>query len=151
MYWRMLVIDSIERVIDYAVRTDVRLDWRMLVIDSVQRVLHYDIRLHWQLAVVRDFFQLVTSANVVQGTIVKPEDNWSSEECAKNITAKRTKGVGVSGRKQMKTRSIEDANGERVVNVTRQDLVMIPIAQRESISIVLEYVGDFFVFKFILK
>ena len=97
------------------------------------------------------FFQLVTSANVVQGTIVKPEDNWSSEECAKNITAKRTKGVGVSGRKQMKTRSIEDANGERVVNVTRQDLVMIPIAQRESISIVLEYVGDFFVFKVILK
>ena len=58
MYWRMLVIDSIERVIDYAVRTDVRLDWRMLVIDSVQRVLHYDIRLHWQLAVVRDFFNL---------------------------------------------------------------------------------------------
>ena len=125
--------------------------WRMLVIDSIERVLHYDIRLHWQLAMVRDLFQPVTSANVVQGTIVKPENNWSSEGCAKNITAKGTKGVGVSGRKQMKTRSIEDANGERVVNVTRQDLVMIPIAQRESISIVLEYVGDFFVFKVILK
>ena len=119
----MLVIDSVQRVLHYAVRTDVRLDWRMLVIDSVQRVLHYavltDVRLHWRLAVVRDFFQLVTSANVVQGTIVKPEDNRSSEECAKNITAKRTKGVGVSGRKQMKTRSIEDSNGERVGNVTR--------------------------------
>lgn len=58
MYWRMLVVDSVQRVLHYAVRTDVRLDWRMLVIDSVQRVLHYDIRLHWQLAVVRDFFNL---------------------------------------------------------------------------------------------
>ena len=58
------MLDSVQRVLHYAVPTDVKMHLQMVLLDSVQCVLHYavptDVRIHWRIVIRNIIVQLST-------------------------------------------------------------------------------------------
>ena len=62
------MLDSVQRVLHYAVPTDVKMHLQMVLLDSVQCVLHYavptDVRIHWRIVIRNIIVQLSTCCAV---------------------------------------------------------------------------------------